>query len=174
MNINIFIENIYKNEQLNNIGLNFEIDEESIYKNVKKISDYLLTNKQIYNNSCLNNFTFETVTFDIVLCNNEEIHRINKEYRKKDSATDVITFALFADSSDDEKFVFDGEIQLGEIIVSLEKIQEQADENNITFEDELYYIIAHGILHLLGYDHMTQEDYNFMVEMQNEAKAIVI
>ena len=105
--------------------------------------------------------------------NNEEIHRINKEYRQKDSPTDVITFAIFADSDEDEKFVFDGEVHLGEIMISLDKIEEQSKENNVTFEDELYYLVSHGVLHLLGYDHQSEEDYNLMVKLQNQAKAIV-
>lgn len=165
MNINIFIENIYEN---------FELDEVQIYNDVNKMTEYILENKDIIKNSCLNNYKFNTLSFDIVFCSNEEIHRINKEYRNKDCATDVITFAIFADSPEDEKFIIDNEISLGEIIVSLDKIKEQSVENNKTFKDELYYIISHGILHLLGYDHQTEADYNFMVENQNKAKAVVL
>ena len=105
--------------------------------------------------------------------NNEEIHKVNKEYRKKDAPTDVITFAMFADSPEEERYIFDGEVHLGEVMVSLDKIEEQSKENNVTFEEELHYIIAHGVLHLLGFDHQTEPEYNFMVGYQNRAKAIV-
>ena len=142
-----------------------------IYKKKKKI---LKINAFIENTYQDFNIEFNTISFDIVLCNNEYIHKINKEYRNKDSATDVITFAIFADSTPDERFIFDDEINLGEIIVSLDKIKEQSTENNVTFDSELYYLISHGILHLLGFDHQNQKDYDFMVENQNKAKAIVL
>ncbi len=162
---NIFVENTYKN---------FNVDEQKIYSDTVKMTQYIFKNKNIILNSCLKNYKYKTVSFDIVLVDNEEIHRINKEYRKKDSPTDVITFAIFADSEETEKFIFDGEINLGEIIISLDKIETQAKENNLTFIEELYYIIAHGILHLLGYDHQNENDYNFMVATQNKIKAEVL
>lgn len=162
--INIFIENLYED---------YDIDEVKVYNNSVKIAEYIFQQKDIINVSCLSNQKYTDVFFDIVLTTNEKIHEINKEYRHKDSPTDVITFAIFADSSEDEKFVFDGEIHLGEIIVSLDTIETQSKENNTTFDDELYYIISHGILHLLGFDHLTETDYNFMVDVQNKAKAVV-
>ena len=163
-NLNIFLENTYEN---------YSIDEVAVYNNILKIADFLFKNKEIMPNSCLFELEYQTVSFDIVFVNNDEIHRVNKEYRQKDSPTDVITFAIFADSAEDEKFIFDGEVNLGEIIVSLDKIEEQSKEHNVSFDDELYYLVSHGILHLLGYDHQTEPEYNFMVEMQNKAKAIV-
>lgn len=162
--INVFIENLYED---------YDIDEVKVYNNSVKIAEYIFQQKDIINVSCLSNQKYTDVFFDIVLTTNEKIHEINKEYRHKDSPTDVITFAIFADSSEDEKFVFDGEIHLGEIIVSLDTIETQSKENNTTFDDELYYIISHGILHLLGFDHLTETDYNFMVGVQNKAKAVV-
>ncbi len=164
-NLNIFLENTYENYK--------KIDEVNIYNNVVKIADYIFKNPEIMTKSCLSGKGYETVSFDIVLVNNEEIHRINKEYRQIDKPTDVITFAIFADSAEDEQFIIDGDINLGEIIVSLDRIEEQSKENKVSFNDELYYIIAHGILHLLGYDHQTEAEYNFMVNNQNKAKAVV-
>ncbi len=162
---NIFIENAYEN---------FNIDEVEVQKNVSSMADYILNNKEITSKSFINNYKYDTLTFDIVLTNNEEIHRINKEYRNKDVPTDVITFAIFADSEENERYIIDGDIVLGEIIVSLDKIKEQSIENNISFKEELYFIISHGILHLLGFDHQNEVDYNFMVENQNKAKAAVL
>lgn len=163
--INVFIENTYPD---------FKIDEIKVYNDVVKITEFILQDKDIFSSSCLKNYKFDAISFDIVLCDNNDIHRINKEYRNKDSATDVITFAIFADSPDEERFIFDEEINLGEIIVSLDKIKEQSEENIVSFDSELYYLISHGILHLLGFDHQIQSEYDFMVEKQNKAKAVVL
>lgn len=162
---NIFLENMYPD---------YNIDEKKVYDDIIKMSNHIFSNTDLISKSCLKNYEYDFISYDIVLVNNEEIHRVNKEYRKKDSPTDVITFAMFADSEEEERFIIDGEISLGEIIVSLDKIQEQSEENKISFDEELYYIISHGILHLLGFDHLTEDDYNFMVENQNQAKAAVL
>lgn len=98
-------------------------------------------------------------------------HEINREYRNKDYPADIITFAIFADS--DEKFVFDGEINLGEVIIALDKVIEEAEKKGVTKEYELSFLISHGILHLLGFDHQTEEDYNFIMELQNKALGFV-
>ena len=164
-NLNIFLENTYEE---------YKIDEVKIYNNIVKMADYIFKNSEITDLSCLAKIKYDTVSFDIVLVNNEEIHRINKEYRDKDRPTDVITFAIFADSPKEEQYIIDGEINLGEIIVSLDKIEEQSKENRVSFDDELYYIISHGILHLLGFDHRNEEEYKFMVNNQNKAKAVVL
>ena len=100
--------------------------------------------------------------------NKEQGYGWNREYRKKDHPTDVITFALFADSEDDEKFIFEEEVNLGEILISIDTIKKQAKES---VYDELLVVSAHGILHLLGFDHLTEEDYKFMVDKQNLYKA---
>lgn len=163
--LNIFLENTYES---------YSINEEAIYKDVVKMAEYIFASGEVMPNSCLNGREYETVGFDIVFVDNEEIHRINKEYRQKDAPTDVITFAIFADSDEDEKFIFDGDVNLGEIIVSLDKIEEQAKENSVSFNDELYYLVSHGILHLLGYDHQSEVEYNYMVDMQKKAKAVVL
>ena len=165
---NIFIENIYSDFKINNLVL----DEKKILTGTKKILKYFLETEEVLKNSCLKDYDYKLLSFDIVFCDNEKIHEINREYREKDRPTDVITFALFADAPKEEQFVFDNEIHLGEMMISLDKIEEQAKENNVTFDDEIHYIIAHGILHLLGFDHLTEGDYNYMVEIQNRAKAI--
>lgn len=163
--LNIFIENSYPD---------LSVQEALLQQNVVKMAGSFLENPELIKKSCLNGVEYNTVTFDAVLTDDEEIRRINKEYRNKDCPTDVITFAIFADSPENERFIFDGEVNLGEIIISVDKIKEQSKENNISFEDELYFIFAHGILHLLGFDHLNDSDYNFMVQNQNEAKALVL
>ena len=75
---------------------------------------------------------------------------------------------MFADSPEEERFIFDNEINLGEIIISLDTTSRQAKENNKSFKDELYFLLAHGILHLLGYDHMTEETLQEMWDIQTK------
>ncbi len=154
--INIFTENIYPE---------WEVDELKAIQVGRKVFNYYM--KNLIDSSCLNGFDFESITFDILFCDSTKTHNINKEYRDKDYPADIITFAIFAD--DDSKFVFDGDINLGEIIIALDKVKEEAKKKNVSDEYELYFLISHGIMHLLGFDHQTEEDYNFVVEQQNKA-----
>ena len=105
-------------------------------------------------------------TFDILLCDNNFIHNINRDYRKIDSPTDVITFALYNDS--EEKIILDNQINLGQIIISIDKTKSQAVENSVSVEYEFLNLLAHGILHLLGFDHPDDEQLNKMLELQNK------
>lgn len=155
--INIFSENIHENIEIN--------QKEAIEVGRKILEEY--AKKDFINNSAIVGYDFDTISFDILYCNNEKTHSVNKEYRNKDYIADIITFAIFADS--DDKFVFDGEINLGEVIISLDKVKENSEKNGTTLEHELYFLISHGIMHLLGFDHQSEEDYNFVVGAQNEA-----
>ncbi len=105
----------------------------------------------------------------ITLTNNEEIHKINKEYRDVDRPTDVRSFPMY--ERDEIKFLkekklSDEEEILGDIIVSIEKTKEQAEEYGHSFERELAYLVTHGMLHLLGYDHMIEEEKTVMRERE--------
>ena len=102
------------------------------------------------------------IRFDISFCNNKTIQILNRDYRKKDAITDVITFSLFCD--DENSVVYRKTADLGQIVISLERCDEQKQE---TFEKELLILICHGILHLLGFDHLTKKDYDFVVKIQN-------
>lgn len=145
---------------------NYQIDEEGLSQLTSKIFNFL-EEQNILKQSCLKDYDINKITLsgDILICDNKKIHEINKEYRHKDSPTDVITFALFAD--DDNSSDIDGEIYLGEIIISAEQTKIQADENKKTFNEELHFLISHGILHLLGFDHQDEETYNFMINLQD-------
>jgi len=156
--INIFSENIH--EQI-------KVDEKKAINVAKKLLNYFLDTENILKNSCLSSLSFKCISFDILYCDSSKTHDINKEYRLKDAPADIITFAIFADS--DEKFIFDGEINLGEIIISLDKVAENAIEKSCTATEELYFLISHGVMHLLGFDHQTIEEYNFIVDAQNIA-----
>lgn len=103
------------------------------------------------------------IYISLLLTDNEEIRDINREYREKDAPTDVISFAYH--EGEDIEDIYD---TLGDIIISMEKVKEQADEYGHSFEREFYYVLTHGILHLLGYDHIDEEDKNEMREKEEE------
>lgn len=154
--INIFSENIFPN---------WDVDEKHFLDIAKKILKFYLS--QVQEQSCLNGFNFDKISFDFLYCDSNKTHEINREYRHKDYPADIITFAIFADS--EEKFIFDGEINLGEVIIALDKVMEEAEKKGVTKEHELAFLISHGILHLLGFDHQTEDEYNFIIDLQNKA-----
>ncbi len=154
--LNLFSENIYED---------WEVDEKYFIDIAKEILKFYL--KEVEELSCLNNQQFNTISFDFLYCDSKKTHEINREYRQKDYPADIITFAIFADS--DEKFIFDGEINLGEVIIALDKVIEESEKKGTTKEHELAFLISHGILHLLGFDHQTEEEYNFIIDLQNRA-----
>ena len=91
-----------------------------------------------------------------------EIHRINLEYRKIDRPTDVISFAYIDDSLDRVL-----PTELGDIFICVEKVTEQANSYGHSIYRECAFLITHGILHLLGYDHMEPEDEKIMFSLQD-------
>ncbi len=150
-----------------NIFPAWSIEEEIFINIAKKILKFYLSLPEVSQSCCLSGFEYVSISFDFLYCDSHKTHEINKEYRDKDYPADIITFAIFADS--EEKFIFDGEINLGEVIIALDKVQEEAEKKGVSKEHELAFLISHGILHLLGFDHQTEEDYNFVVGMQNKA-----
>ncbi len=111
----------------------------------------------------------EGTELSITFVDNARIQEINKEYRNKDAATDVISFAM-EEMGEDEMKIIGGDIprMLGDIIISIERTKEQASEYGHSFERELGFLALHGFLHLLGYDHMTEHDEKVMFTKQKE------
>lgn len=107
----------------------------------------------------LNNLNFY---LSITLTSPNEIHKLNKEYRNVDKETDVLSFPMF------EKEELDNIIEIqkknlipepiGDIVISIEKVEEQAKEYGHSFERELSYMIVHGFYHIMGYDHIEEKD----------------
>ncbi|MBD5136881.1 MAG: rRNA maturation RNase YbeY [Lachnospiraceae bacterium] len=143
-----------------------DFDFRNIIKNVVNYSlDYV-------------NCPYET-ELNVTLTDNEEIHRINKEFRNIDSPTDVLSFPMieymkpgdFSVVEDNEQDYFEpdsGELVLGDIIISLEKVYSQADEYGHTPKRELAFLVAHSMLHLFGYDHMDDAERSDMEKKQKE------
>ena len=107
------------------------------------------------------NLTKSKMIITITLTTPENIKKINKKYRNIDRATDVLSFPMFEKEELTKKIKnqeFMHEDVLGDIIISIEKVEEQAKEYGHSFERELSYMVVHGFYHLMGYDHMTEEE----------------
>ncbi len=102
--------------------------------------------------------------FNIIFVSNEEIHKINKEYRNTDRVTDVISFAL----EDNQDIVYEDFRLLGDIYIAIDVAYDQAVEYNHSREREVCFLATHGILHLLGYDHMNEEEEKEMFSLQEK------
>lgn len=94
---------------------------------------------------------------NIVLTNPENIRKMNKEYRNIDKETDVLSFPMFEKYELEERQIINEDV-LGDIVISIERVKEQADEYEHSFERELSYMAVHGFYHLMGYDHIDEED----------------
>ena len=116
---------------------------------------------------------------NLVLTDNEEIKKVNTEFRNIQAPTDVLSFPMIpfeapADYSvvDDEESYFDldtDELLLGDIMISVDKVFAQAEEYGHSVKREFCFLVAHSMLHLLGYDHMTPEEAEVMERKQSEA-----
>lgn len=118
---------------------------------VKKLMQFAIQHENLGN-----------VEFNIILVDNDYIHTLNRDYRGIDRETDVITFAL-EDVSD---ISYENYRLLGDIYISIDKARSQAKEYGHSFLRELSFLAVHGFLHLLGYDHMNEEDERVMFELQ--------
>ena len=118
---------------------------------IKKLVDFSLKYQKIDN-----------AIFNIIIVDESKIQYLNKHYRNKDSVTDVISFAL----EDDDTFIKSDVRILGDIYICLKRAKEQSIEYGHSFLRELSFLTIHGLLHLLGYDHMKEEDEKIMFKLQ--------
>lgn len=116
---------------------------------------------------------------NVTLTDNEQIHEINNEYRSVDSPTDVLSFPMIdyetpsdfegiEDSVEDYFNPETGELMLGDIVISVEKVIEQAEKYGHSATRELAFLTAHSMMHLFGYDHMVPDEAIVMESKQNE------
>lgn len=120
-------------------------------KEIKRLVEFALKYQKI-----------ENAIFNIIIVDEERIKYLNKNYRNKDSITDVISFAL----EDDDSFVQTDIRILGDIYICLEKAKDQSIEYGHSFLRELSFLTVHGLLHLLGYDHMKKSEEKIMFKLQ--------
>ncbi len=137
---------------------NFEISNETneVIKELETVKDVL--------EFALNYLKIESAIFNVIIVSTEKIHELNKTYRNIDRPTDVISFAL----EDDNTFVKTNYRVLGDIYICLDKAKEQAIEYGHSFKREICFLSIHGLLHLLGFDHMTPEDEKVMFDLQDK------
>lgn len=144
--------------------------------------DYEETAKQVIRQVLTSEKCPYEAEVNLTFVDNEEIHRLNREFRQIDRATDVLSFPMTdwespADYSclEDEEASADsfnpetGELLLGDIVISVERAAEQAKEYGHSLKREIAFLIAHSMLHLLGYDHMVPEEEAVMEGKQEAA-----
>ena len=139
---------------------------EIVYKDIEENKEYEEVIKKVIE-QCYKEENLENskLFITITLTDPENIQKINKEYRNIDKPTDVLSFPMFEKKELDKKIAdndFEYEDILGDIIISIERVKEQAEEYGHNFERELSYMVVHGFYHLMGYDHIKEEDKNIM------------
>ena len=139
---------------------------EIIYKDVEKVETWEEIVKKVFN-TCFEEEGLQDskVSISVTFTNPENIQSINKEYRDIDKPTDVLSFPMFQKEELDKKIKekdFQYQDILGDIVISIPKVEEQAKEYGHSFERELSYMLVHGFYHLMGYDHIEEEDKKIM------------
>ena len=147
-----------------------EVDFDFDYRQIaEKVINYWIEREK---------FPYEA-EINLTLTDNEGIHIINKEYRDIDRATDVLSFPMLSyetpgdfsflmDENDDDFNPDTGEAILGDIIISVDKVREQAEEYGHSELREFAFLITHSMLHLFGYDHMEPEEAKVMEDKQRQ------
>jgi probable rRNA maturation factor len=133
--------------------------EAPLMEKLKEAAEYLLTKEGVEN---------QDIEISLTMVSPEEIKELNRDYRGVDKVTDVLSFPQFEEDEEipsvDVPF---GEISLGDVVICVEKAQEQADEYGHSFEREFVYLFVHSLLHLLGYDHM-EDDEKVIMRLKEE------
>ena len=132
------------------LELNYlDIDEKKEYKDViKRVLDECFREEKLEG---------KNLYVNVVLTNAQNIRKINKEHRGIDKETDVLSFPMF-EKKELEEIKLENEDVLGDMVISIERVEEQAKEYGHSFERELAYMVVHSFYHLIGYDHMNDED----------------
>lgn len=141
--------------------------------------------EEIIRNVVLSSLEYENCPYEaevnVILTDNEEIHKLNLEYRGIDRPTDVLSFPMleydtpsdFSHVEEDYEDCFNpetGELMLGDIVISVDKVEEQAEKYGHSQRRELAFLVAHSMLHLCGYDHMEEEE---RLDMEARQRAIL-
>jgi len=145
-----------------------DIDEKEEYK---EIVERVLT--QCYKEEKMEE---SKLSVTVTLTTPNYIHEINNQYRNVDKATDVLSFPMFEKEELELKIKnkdFEHEDILGDIIISIEKVEEQAKEYGHSFERELSYMLVHGFYHLMGYDHIKEGDKKVMTPKEEKVLGLL-
>ncbi|MGM9879597.1 MAG: rRNA maturation RNase YbeY [Bacilli bacterium] len=143
-----------------------------VFSSLNKFEIYNFTSYDIKNEinsikkyvkKCLKEEKVKGASFNIILTTNKKIKELNTKYRNIEKETDVISFAL---EDEKEENFFLKERVLGDIYISVDKAKSQSEEYGHSLKRELSFLAVHGLLHLLGYDHMKKEDEEIMFKKQ--------
>ena len=134
----------------------------------KKIDCEELINRVLEECFRVENIEDSKLYISITLTNPENIRKLNREYRKIDKETDVLSFPMFEKDEIPNLKYLEYEEVLGDIIISIQRVEEQAIEYGHSFERELAYMIVHGFYHLMGEDHIKEEDKRIMREKEEK------
>ena len=127
------------------------------------LNEQLIELKELLKNVCKDECLGDG-EFNVIIVDENRIKDLNREHRNIDKVTDVISFAL----EDDDTFNLEEYRILGDIYICIEKVKKQAEEYGHSFKRELSFLAIHGLLHLLGYDHMNKEEEEVMFSKQEE------
>ncbi len=108
----------------------------------------------------------DEMDLSLIIVGKTKIRNINRDYRNIDRVTDVISFANI-DSDDYDYLAEDGEVNLGDIFINVDRVKSQAKKYGHSIKREFMFLFVHGMLHLLGYDHMEKEDEKIMFSLQD-------
>ena len=136
-----------------------QVVDETILATMNKAAEYCLDLEQVDQ---------ERTEISVTFVEGEEIRNLNREYRDTDKVTDVLSFPQFDDLDEIPEF---GEICLGDVVICKDRALEQAEEFGHSFEREIIYLFTHSILHLLGYDHMEEDEKKEMRQREEEVMA---
>ena len=138
---------------IDNRDVEFDIPK-SIFKNFEDASKVILEMENIN----------EEVEISVSFVNDEEIKQLNRDYRDKDNVTDVLSFPT------EMNYHIEGiPVILGDVVICLKRAKEQSEEFGHSFERELVYLFVHSMFHLLGYDHIDEDDKVLMRKKEKEA-----
>ena len=140
-----------------NIAAVVEQVKDAVFKRVEGEVDFLALPKTFGVNLCLSNDT--------------AVHKLNMEFRHMDKPTNVLSFANIDDPDFEEVLECEDLVELGDVIVAFETMQREAREQGISLHDHFCHLWAHGLLHILGYDHIEPEDAAEMEQRETEVLA---
>ncbi|MBE6450988.1 MAG: rRNA maturation RNase YbeY [Alphaproteobacteria bacterium] len=138
------IEDLRWTAEISAISALVEDVKKAVLQEVLPDVDFLSLNKDFVVNLCLSD--------------DKTVHKLNLEFRNIDKPTNVLSFANIDSDDFDDMLAFDETVELGDIIVAFETMKQQADEQEISLKNHFCHLMAHGLLHILGYDHMEESD----------------
>ncbi len=157
---------------MNNLELNAGIEEQgwiNALPEVEKISQEVFGNvigyvKEHEEIDFLN--LNKPLSVNLALSNDKHVHELNNEFRNMDKPTNVLSFANIDDENFEQDISLSDKIELGDIIIAFETMQREAKEKNITLHDHYCHLFTHGLLHLLGFDHIEDDEAEYMEDFE--------